>query len=115
MAKFAFIDENNKVQFVKEIKDSEILSSEGNVDYELGKKLLSDAHKNNLEDWITIQYDENIGINMTYDQERKRFLKQKPFESWILNEISLEWESPIPPVDGFNWNEETKQWDIPAP
>jgi len=55
------------------------------------------------------------GIGYTYDSQRDAFIAPKPFNSWILNEDTSKWESPIPyPTDGglYNWNETSKTWDL---
>jgi hypothetical protein len=54
------------------------------------------------------------GIGYYYDEIRDAFIPPKPYPSWILNEDSCLWESPIPyPNDGNNyyWNEETGKWE----
>jgi hypothetical protein len=54
------------------------------------------------------------GIGYYYDEIRDAFIPPKPYHSWILNEDSCLWESPIPyPNDGNNyiWNEETGNWE----
>lgn len=53
------------------------------------------------------------GIGYTYDAEKDAFIAPKPFPSWILNEETCLWESPIPkPNDDkrYYWDEETKAW-----
>ena len=53
------------------------------------------------------------GIGFTYDRERDAFIEPKPFASWVLNENTCLWESPIAmPNDGnrYNWDEEQLQW-----
>jgi len=53
------------------------------------------------------------GIGHTYDEERDAFIPPKPFESWVLNEETCLWESPIDyPTDGelYIWNEEDLEW-----
>ena len=55
------------------------------------------------------------GIGYTYDEDRNAFIPPKPFNSWILNETTCRWESPVVyPTDGqiYNWNEETTTWDL---
>jgi len=55
------------------------------------------------------------GKGYTYDENRDAFIAPKPFNSWILNEDTCRWESPIPyPTDGkmYSWNESTLTWDI---
>jgi len=55
------------------------------------------------------------GIGYTYDEDRDAFIPKKPFNSWILNETTCLWESPIPyPQDNnrYNWNEQNQSWDL---
>jgi hypothetical protein len=41
------------------------------------------------------------GIGYTYDEQRDAFIPSKPYDSWILDEFSCLWQSPIPyPNDG---------------
>ena len=54
------------------------------------------------------------GIGYYYDSIRDAFIPPKPFPSWILNEQTCLWESPIPyPNDGkmYQWNEEIGNWE----
>jgi hypothetical protein len=54
------------------------------------------------------------GIGYYYDSIRDAFIPPKPFPSWILNEYSCLWQSPIPyPNDGkiYQWNEEIGNWE----
>jgi len=53
------------------------------------------------------------GIGYTYDRDRDAFIPPKPFASWILNEDSCLWDSPVPyPTDGkiYQWDEATTNW-----
>ena len=53
------------------------------------------------------------GIGYTYDRERDAFIPPKPFPSWLLNEETCLWDSPIPyPTDDkiYKWDEELKNW-----
>ena len=55
------------------------------------------------------------GTGFTYDKTRDAFIPPKPYESWILNEETCLWDSPVPyPEDGqiYNWNEESQTWDL---
>ena len=55
------------------------------------------------------------GIGYKYDQTRDAFIPPKPYNSWILNEDTCQWEAPVALPDTenrYNWNEETKQWDL---
>ena len=54
------------------------------------------------------------GIDYTYDRIRDAFIPPQPYPSWILNEDTCLWSSPIPrPDDGklYVWNEETLNWE----
>ncbi len=55
------------------------------------------------------------GIGYTYDEDRNAFIPPKPFNSWVLNEDTCFWNSPVPyPQDEneYTWNELTLTWDI---
>jgi hypothetical protein len=58
------------------------------------------------------------GIGMTYDEDRDAFIPKKPYNSWILNEQTCQWESPIPvPSDAsidkrYQWNEQIQNWEL---
>jgi hypothetical protein len=57
----------------------------------------------------------HAGIGYTYDEDRDAFIPKKPFNSWILNENTCLWESPIPyPQDNnkYSWNEQNQSWDL---
>jgi hypothetical protein len=57
------------------------------------------------------------GIGYTYDKDRDAFIPPKPFNSWILNEQTCLWESPVPyPNDNSSmhfWNEDLQIWETP--
>jgi len=55
------------------------------------------------------------GTGFTYDKTRDAFIPLQPYPSWILNEETCLWDSPVPyPNDGepYTWNEETQTWDL---
>lgn len=55
------------------------------------------------------------GAGFTYDHVRDAFIPPKPFNSWVLNEETCLWESPIPyPSDGLNyrWDENNNNWEV---
>ena len=75
---------------------------------------------NTRDVWKQTSYNNNIrknfaGIGFQYDQSRDAFIPPKLYNSWVLNENTCRWESPIPyPQDNnrYNWNEQTKSWDL---
>jgi hypothetical protein len=53
------------------------------------------------------------GIGYMFDEERDAFIPPKPYESWVLNEDSCLWDSPVPyPTDGgmYMWDETAGAW-----
>jgi hypothetical protein len=68
--------------------------------------------------WIKTSYNANIrknfaGIGYTYDEGRDAFIPPKPYESWILNEDTCQWEAPTAyPTDGklYTWDEDSQEW-----
>jgi hypothetical protein len=69
-------------------------------------------------EWKQTSYNKNFrknyaGIGYAYDASRDAFIPPQPFQSWILNENTYTWDSPVPyPNDGekYEWNEENKEW-----
>ena len=105
MSHWAEIDENNIVTRVLVGNNSE--PDEG------------EAFMNSLGGtWVKTSYNGNIrknfaGIGMHYDAQRDAFIAPKPFDSWVLNEETCQWEAPIPyPTDGvmYAWDEATTDW-----
>lgn len=111
MAHYAFLDENNIVTEVIVGKDED----------ELLDGLTPEEWYGNFrgQRCIRTSYNGNIrknfaGIGYIYDEERDAFIAPKLFESWILNEETCLWNSPIPyPNDGnsYIWNEEILNWE----
>ena len=72
--------------------------------------------------WVKTSYNKTIrknfaGIGFTYEKDLDAFIPLKPFESWVLNENTCQWETPLPyPTDGkdYLWDEPTISW-IEAP
>jgi hypothetical protein len=55
------------------------------------------------------------GVGHTYDLQRDAFIPPKLFNSWILDENTCNWKSPIPfPQDGnqYRWNETILNWEL---
>ena len=54
------------------------------------------------------------GIGFSYDSLLDAFIPPKPFASWVLNETSCLWESPVAyPTDGlqYAWDETNQLWE----
>jgi hypothetical protein len=118
MAHYAFLDENNIVTEVIVGKE------EGNFNWEqqygmFRGQLCKRTSFNTMGGVHKLggtPFRKNYaGIGYTYDETRDAFIAPKPFNSWVLNEDTCLWESPIPyPQDNnkYKWNEQTKSWDL---
>lgn len=55
------------------------------------------------------------GIGHTYDPERDAFIAPQPYNKWILNDSTCQWEAPVPyPSDGlaYVWNDNKGVWEV---
>ena len=119
MAYFAKLGTGNIIEQVISINNSVITDSNGVEQEQLGVDFINKLY-NTRDVWKQTSYNNNIrknyaGIGYQYDQTRDAFIAPKPYNSWILNESTCRWESPIPyPQDNnrYNWNEQTKSWDL---
>ena len=106
MAHFAELNENNIVLRVVVVDD----------DYEAdGENWCNNFFGGT---WKQTSYNETIrknyaGIGFIYDETRDAFIPISPFNSWVLNEDTCKWESPIPYPDddkNYTWNEDIINW-----
>ena len=119
MAYFAKLGTGNIVEQVISINNSVITDANGIEQEQLGNDFINKLY-NTRDAWKQTSYNNNIrknfaGIGYQYDQQRDAFIPPKLFNSWILNEDTCRWESPIPyPQDNnrYNWNEQTKSWNL---
>lgn len=129
MAHYVILDENNFVinGHVGRDEDDVVIDDKGNnIDWEIyyGAKRTS----YNTRGGVHYQADNNTpsidqskafrknyaGIGYYYDPIRDAFIPPKPFPSWILNEDTCLWDSPVPyPNDGkmYAWNEDILNWE----
>jgi hypothetical protein len=110
MAHYAFLDENNIVTEVIVGKDEteliEGLTPEEWYGNFRGQKCVRTSYHGNIRKNFA-------GIGMIYDPVRDAFYTPQPFESWVLNEKTCQWEPPVaPPEDFLNyvWDEPSKSW-----
>jgi len=114
MAHFAQL-ENNIVKQVIVVSNQDILDENGQESEEKGIAFCSNLLGGT---WKQTSYNGKIrknyaGIGYTYDEVRDAFIPPKPYNSWLLNESTCQWESPIPyPNDNkfYVWDEETTSW-----
>ena len=102
MSHFAKIDSNNIVENVI-VAEKDCINS-GVV----GDEFL----------WVQTSYNGNFrknyaGVGYTYDTARDAFIPPQPYNSWLLNEDTCQWDSPVPyPTDDlmYSWDEDTTSW-----
>jgi len=118
MASFAKIGLNNKVIEVLSVKNEVLHDSNGVEQESIGIDFLTKL--TGWAIWKQTSYNSNFrknhaGIGYTYDEDRDAFIPKKPFNSWVLNEITCQWEAPVAyPTDGqyYKWNETIKNWEL---
>lgn len=110
MAHYAFIDDNNVVtEVIVGIDETELIEGlnpetwYGNF---RGQRCVRTSYNGNIR-------KNYAGIGYTYDPDRDAFIPPKPFDSWILNEETCNWQAPTPyPTDGkfYRWVEDDLNW-----
>ena len=99
MAHFCKLDENNIVTQVIVVSNDDIKDVNGVEVEEIGvafcKKLLG-ADTN----WKQTSYNNNFrvryaGISYTYNEELDAFIPPKPWPSFVLNNTTADWQSPL--------------------
>ena len=126
MAHFAQLDENNVVTQVIVVSNEDTSDSNGVEDELIGiafcKKLLGANTR-----WKQTSYNNNMrvryaGIGYSYNEALDAFIPPKPFNSWVLNNDTANWESPLGPppelaqeeIDArsfYSWDENLYQSD----
>lgn len=136
MASFAKLDSENKVIQVVSVHNNELLNN-GIESEEKGIQFLRTLYNEPNGIWKQTSYNTKGGkhytadnqnlsntqekafrknhasIDYIYNEIKDAFIPPKPYNSWILNETTCLWESPIPhPSDNkaYYWNEETLSW-----
>jgi hypothetical protein len=128
MASFAKIGLNNKVIEVLSVVNEVLHDSNGIEQEAIGIDFLTKL--TGYPVWKQTSYNtiggihlsggtpfrkNHAGIGYTYDEDRDAFIPKKPYNSWVLNENTCRWESPVAmPIDDnkYSWNESTLTWDI---
>ena len=133
MAHFAGLDENNVVTQVIVVANEDTTDTNGVEVEEIGvafcKKLLGADTR-----WKQTSYNGNFrvryaGIGYSWNEELSAFIPPQPFASWVLNEETADWESPVGPAPElteaqvesrsfYKWDEENLAWvleTLPVP
>jgi hypothetical protein len=116
MAHYAFLDENNIVtEVISGRHEYEIV--DGISDWEAWYgEFRNQACKRTSYNASINGFRKNFaGIGYRYDEDLDAFIAPQPYESWIFNSETCQWEAPIKrPTDenGYVWNKESGSWQI---
>lgn len=110
MAHYAFLDENNVVtEVIVGIDETELIEGKDPETWYgefRGQRCVRTSYNGNIR-------KNYAGIGYTYDEQLDAFIPPKPFDSWVLNEETCRWKSPVPyPTDGvmYTWDESLVDW-----
>jgi len=119
MAHFAEVGDDNIVIRVVVVDDQQLRDEENRENEALGKAYL-EAQLGGT--WVQTSYNNKFrvrfaGAGMVWDEGRNAFYLPSPFESWVFNEETFDWDAPTAlPEDAalgraYEWNEKKKQWE----
>lgn len=110
MAHYAFLDENNFVTEVIVGKDeNELLDGKSPEEWYSefrGQRCLRTSYNGKIRKNFA-------GVGFTYNENLDAFVAPKPYDSWVLNEQTAQWEAPKPyPQDAkvYHWEESSLEW-----
>jgi hypothetical protein len=125
MAHYTFLDLKNIVTEVITGVDEEIIQTDLDGTQVGGSSEAWETFYGNIKNQVCkrTSYNGNYrknyaGIGYIYDQERDAFIPPKPFNKWVLNEETCQWESPVPYPDDENqyvWNDNKSEWELIVP
>ena len=99
MAHFAELNENNEVLRVIVVDNNDTSNSDGEEVEQIGISFLKGLFGNDTN-WKQTSYNNNFrfryaGIGYSYDETLNAFVPPKPYNSWIINSTTADWEAPI--------------------
>jgi hypothetical protein len=130
MASFAKLNSGNIVTTVVSVVNEVLKDSNGIEQESIGIEFLKNLYNEPNVIWKQTSYNTHggvhssggtpfrknyAGIGFIYDQQRDAFISPKPYNSWILNETTCNWNAPIAiPNDNnmYKWNEEILNWEL---
>ena len=115
MYTFAKLGVNGRVIDLVAVADADTQDADNNFDENIGKQFLT-----NLTGWALWAADKcddlpnrkgYAAIGEVFDEDNDAFMPKKPFNSWVLNETTYEYEAPIAHPEPDNIGESKWQWD----
>ena len=119
MAHFAKLNKDNIVIHISVVDNKDTLDNSGYEGEVIGIAYLQSVHGNNTNyRWRQTSYNGTFrknyaGVGYTYDSTRDAFIAPQNYPSWILNETTCQWESPVAYPDDdkrYEWDELTTNW-----
>jgi hypothetical protein len=119
MAHFAKLNKDNIVTHISVVDNKDTLDNSGYEGEVIGIAYLQSVHGNNTNyRWRQTSYNGTFrknyaGVGYTYDSSRDAFIAPQNYPSWILNETTCQWESPVAYPDDdkvYSWDELTTNW-----
>jgi hypothetical protein len=129
VAHFAKLDENNIVVFVTvgrdedDGKENELTVRTGDIYKQTSYNTRGGVYYN-IDGTVSLDQSKSLRKNFAsvgyfYNEQLDAFIPPKPFESWILNEDTCQWNAPVPyPTDAgtpenpkrYTWDETQTSW-----
>lgn len=117
MSHFAKLDENNLVLDVNVVSNYVVDNLPFPESEMIGINFLIEW-SGGYTNWKQTSYNGSFrknyaAIGFTYNPTLDAFIAPQPYQSWILNEKTCQWCSPVPyPEDGkmYTWDENEKNW-----
>jgi|TARA_R100001015_G_C4538819_1_gene103339 hypothetical protein len=121
MAHFAKLNSENIVEAIESVSNDISTNEQAGIDY-------LNSHHGTSDVWKQTSYNtkQNVhrlggtafrknfaGVGYTYNQDIDGFVPPKPYDSWVLNETTGDWDPPVAyPNDGqaYNWDENSQNW-----
>lgn len=98
MANFALLNLDNVIINIIEVDNKDILDSNGKESEDIGinfcNSIIPGKWMQVFNNTKSIKNTPSIGS--LYDKQRNAFIDPKPYPSWIFNEETCQWQSPVP-------------------
>ena len=146
MAHFAKLGANGKVIQVLTLDNKDMLNADNVEDESVGQQYLETHNNWPAQMWIQTSYNTSgnthnsgdnskafrgnyAGIGYEWDEDNNIFWPKKPYASWVKDNASASWKSPIGDAPAltdeqnlqneagthswmYHWNEEGQSWDL---
>ena len=146
MAHFAKLGANGKVIQVLTLDNKDMLNADNVEDESVGQQYLETHNNWPAQMWIQTSYNTSgnthnsgdnskafrgnyAGIGYTWDEDNEIFWPKKPYASWVKDNASASWKSPIGDAPAltdeqnlqneagthswmYHWNEANQSWDL---